>query len=115
MIKLIFLYLYLSMYGALGHPVQTFQVLDDIDNEAEIIEAEENLYEKRLPVIRLAVPNSYSGLHGTMNLGERVQVPQQYAHLHGLMNLEEKAIPEVVISKLSASRHPKFEVEQIQI
>jgi hypothetical protein len=121
MFQLFLLGLYLCMYGVFGVSVQSFEVLDDIDNEAEIIEAGErlpgimNLQEKRLPVLRLLTPNSHIGLHGIVNLGERAQIPQDFGHLPGLMNLQEKVIPDDVISKLSVSRHPKLDVEEIII
>ncbi|XP_001604035.1 uncharacterized protein LOC100120963 [Nasonia vitripennis] len=133
MIKIVLLCL--CLYGvALGSPVPgSFATIDDVENEAEIVDALEplpgnrNLNEKRVPVIRLTIPAGYLGqLYGTKNLAERKQLPfydtDHMLLLPGVRNLEEKAIPDAVIARMSAgedpyysARHPKSEVEKVVV
>lgn len=108
------LFFCLCIYGVASIPSQRYETFDDVENEAEIVDAAEtlkgssNLNEKRVPVIRLTIPAGYLGLLGKKNLAERSQVPYDTvpSYLPGLRNLDEKAIPEQVIARMSP-RHLK--------
>ncbi|KAL7295196.1 uncharacterized protein LOC106650451 [Trichogramma pretiosum] len=111
------------IYNALGNPIKTFEVMHDEANEAEIIEAVPrlpgtvNLFEKRIPVLRLFVPyERENGPTGSKNLHEQTQIPHYYGPpSHGIRNFEEKAIPNAVIARLNAEgfKHYSDEIDHI--
>ena len=107
----------MCIQSALSKPAkaatQTFETIEDEAKEAEIIYALQplpgtpNLFEKRMPVIRLYIPLD-DGPFGSNNLHEQKQIQDYYGPLYGIQNLDEKSLPEGFSARINAAERFGF-------